>query len=127
MVEVTCKTLILRGKHKYNRSIERVVLICSLDPAPSRGTGILERIRRYWNIEGGLHQRLHVNAGEDASGCNRNPLLILGILRRTAMGLYYQWKCRHKSLRQSTLKDFHNSMSRFNHRLAFPTISTRPK
>jgi hypothetical protein len=41
-----------------------------------------ERIRRYWDIEGGLHQRLDVSGGEDASRVrNRNAILVLGILR----------------------------------------------
>ena len=88
----------------------------------------MERIRRYWDIEGGLHQRLDVSAGEDSSRVrNRNALLVLGILRRGAMGIYYQWRRRRKNLRQSTLKDFHDSMNKFNHRLAFATITTRSK
>jgi len=43
------------------------------------------------------------------------------------MGIYYQWRRRRKNLRQSTLKDFHDSMNKFNHRLAFATITARSK
>lgn len=127
-MEVTRETLVLRGKHKGRRSIERVVYVCSIEPDPARGAELLERIRRYWDIEGGLHQRLDVSAGEDSSRVrNRNALLVLGILRRGAMGIYYQWRRRRKNLRQSTLKDFHDSMNKFNHRLAFATITARSK
>lgn len=127
-MEVTRETLVLRGKHKGKRSIERVVYVCSIEPDPARGAELLERIRRYWDIEGGLHQRLDVSAGEDSSRVrNRNALLVLGILRRGAMGIYYQWRRRRKNLRQSTLKDFHDSMNKFNHRLAFATITARSK
>ena len=31
------------------RTIERVVYVCSLELDPSRGTELLERIRRYWD------------------------------------------------------------------------------
>ena len=55
----------------------------------TRGGELLERIRRYWDIEGGLHQRLDVSGGEDASRVrNRNALLVLGLLRRSAVGIY---------------------------------------
>lgn len=127
-MEVTRETLVLRGKHKGQRTIERVVYVCSLVPDPSRGTELLERIRRYWDIEGGLHQRLDVSAGEDSSRVrNRNAILVLGILRRGALSLYYQWRLRRKNLRQSTLKDFYDSMNKFNHRLAFATINAHSK
>ena len=127
-MEVTRETLVLRGKHKGQRTIERVVYVCSLEPDPSRGTELLERIRRYWDIEGGLHQRLDVSAGEDSSRVrNRNAILLLGILRRAALSLYYQWRLRRKNLRQSTLKDFYDSMNKFNHRLAFATITAHSK
>ena len=128
-MEVTRETLVLRGKHKGQRTIERVVYVCSLELDPSRGTELLERIRRYWeDIEGGLHQRLDVSAGEDSSRVrNRNAILVLGILRRSALSLYYQWRLRRKNLRQSTLKDFYDSMNKFNHRLAFATITAHSK
>jgi hypothetical protein len=58
---------------------------------------------------------------------NRNAILVLGILRRCAMGVYFDWRRTRKNLRQSTFKDFQDAMNRFNHRLAFATItSSRP-
>jgi predicted transposase YbfD/YdcC len=52
-------------------------------PDSAHGGELLERIRRYWDIEGGLHQWLDVSGGEEASGVhNRNAILMLGILRR---------------------------------------------
>ena len=126
VVEITRETLVLRGKHKGKRSIERVVYVCSIEPDPARGAELLERIRRYWDIEGGLHQRLDVSGGEDASRVrNRNAILVLGILRRSVVGIYYHWRKHRKNLRQSTFKDFHDAMNQFNHRLAFATITAR--
>lgn len=126
VVEITRQTTPLRGKGKT--SVERVTYLCSLEPDGSRGTELLGRVRRYWDIEGGLHQRLDVSGGEDASRVrNRNAILVLGILRRCAMGVYLDWRRTRKSLRQSTFKDFHDAMNRFNQRLAFATItSSRP-
>lgn len=125
VVEITRETLVLRGKHKGRRSVESVIYVCSIEPDAGRGAELLERVRRYWDIEGGLHQRLDVSGGEDSSRVrNRNAILVLGILRRSAMGIYYHWKRRRKNLRQSTFKDFHDAMNRFNHRLAFATITS---
>lgn len=118
----------LRGKNKGKTSEERIVYLCSLEPDPARGGELLERIRRYWDIEGGLHQRLDVSADEDSSRVRqRNAILVLGILRRCAMGIYRDWRSTRKNLRQSTFKDFHDAMNGFNNRLAFATItSPRP-
>ncbi|MDP3850214.1 MAG: hypothetical protein Q8Q59_06915 [Luteolibacter sp.] len=81
--------------------------------------------RDYWEIEIGLHQCFDVTAAEDASRVrNRNGLLVLGILRRRAMGIYYDWRRGRENKRQSTLKDFHDDMRRFNKRHAFATITS---
>lgn len=126
VVEIIRETLILRGKNKGKRSFERIVYVCSLKPDEARGAELLERIRRYWDIEAGLHQRLDVSAGEDASRVrNRNGILVLGMLRRCAVGIFYDWRRKRKNQRQSTFKDFHDAMNRFNHRLAFATITSR--
>jgi hypothetical protein len=86
---------------------------------------LLALIRLYWSIEGGLHQRLDVTAGEDTSRVrNRNAIKVLGILRRSTMGIYYHWRRRRKNKRQSTLKDFHDVMNKFNNRQAFATVTT---
>jgi predicted transposase YbfD/YdcC len=126
VIEITRETLILSGKNKGKRSLERVIYLCSLEPDAARGDELLARIRRYWDIESGLHQRLDVSGGEDSSRVrNRNAILVLGMMRRSVMGLYYSWKRGRKSQRQSTFKDFHDAMNRFNHRLAFATITAR--
>jgi hypothetical protein len=39
------------------------------------------------------------------------------------MGIYYDWRRGRKNKRQSTLKDFHDDMRRFNNRHAFATIT----
>jgi hypothetical protein len=46
-------------------------------------------------------------------------------MRRSVMGHYNAWRGRRKNLRQSTLKDYYDAMNRFNHRLAFATLTTR--
>ena len=126
MVEITRETTILRGKNKGKTSIERIIYICSLEPDAARGDELLNRIRLYWDIESGLHQRLDVSGGEDSSRVrNRNAILVLGILRRSVVGIFYQWRRHRKNLRQSTFKDFHDAMNRFNHRQAFATITAR--
>ena len=56
---------------------------------------------------------------------NHNTLLVLGIIRRTTMGIYLHWRKHRKSQRQSTVKDFHDAMNRFNNRLAYSTITAR--
>ncbi len=92
-------------------------------PDPARGASFLKRVRRYWDIEGGLHQRLDVSGGEDSSRVrNRNAILVLGILRRSVAGIDYRWKSGRKNLGQSSFKDFHDAMNKFNHRLASATI-----
>lgn len=126
MVEITREVEFLRGKHKGKRTSESVLYVCTLEPDPARAAGLLERVRRYWGIEGGLHQRLDVSCAEDASRVrNRNALLVLGIVRRVALGIHLAWRARRKNKRQSTVRDFHDAMNRFNHRLAFATITAK--
>ena len=71
------------AKNKGQTSVERVVYLCSLDLDPARGDELLARIRRYWDIEGGLHQRLDVSGGEDAS---RPPLPDLDVVDEADVG-----------------------------------------
>jgi len=52
-----------------------------------------------------------------------NALLVLSMVRRAALGNYLHWRKRFKNKRQSTVKDFHDAMNRFNNRLAFATIT----
>ena len=123
MVEVTREVSILRGKDKGKRSLETVLYVSSLEFDPQRAEQLLAFIRLYWGIEGGLHQRLDVTAGEDKSRVqNRNAIRILGLARRAISGLYHEWRRHHKSPRQSTLRDFYDDMDRFNHRNAFAKL-----
>lgn len=125
VVEVTREVRVLRGKDKGKSSTEICYYVCSLELDEARADELLELIRMYWTIEGGLHQRLDVTAGEDSSRVrNRNALTVLGILRRSAIGIYFQWRRRRKNQRQSTLKDFHDAMNKFNNRKAFASITT---
>ena len=87
---------------------------------PERSEAMLSMIRKYWEIEGLLHQSLDVTAREDESRVrNRNSLLILGIARRSAIGLKVSWKEKRKNQRQSTMTDFYDAMSTNNHQQAF--------
>lgn len=123
VVEITREVIILAGKDKGKHTIEAVLYVCSLKMDPDRASWLLETIRKYWRIEGCLHQRLDVTAREDASRVrNRNSLLVLGILRRSVMGIYEDWRRKRRNKRQSTLKDFHDAMNAFNHRLAFAKL-----
>jgi hypothetical protein len=122
---VTREVKILAGKDKGKHSVEKVLYICSKEMDPERAEWLLGIIREYWSIEGCLHQRLDVSAGEDSSRVrNRNSLLVLGILRRSVMGIYEQWRRKRKNKRQSTFKDFYDSMNAFNHRQAFTKLSS---
>ena len=93
---------------------------------PDRVKELLSIIREYWDIEGGLHQRLDVTAKEDGSRVrNRNALLVLGMVRRSIMGHFYQWRRSRKNKRQSTLQDFYDTRNAFNNRLAFASLKPR--
>jgi hypothetical protein len=64
-----------------------------------------------------LHHRLDVIAREDDSRVrNRNALLVLGLVRRSIIGIFRDWRRRQKNKSQSTLNDFCSAMNRFNHR-----------
>jgi len=122
VVEVTREVEILKGK----RTKESVSYVCTINPDPGRREEFFERICRYWGTEGELHQRLVVSCGEDSIRVrNRNALLklVLGIVRRAALGIYLHWRKRFKNKRQSTVKDCHDAMNRFKNRLAFATIA----
>jgi len=41
------------------------------------------------------------------------------------MSIFRDWRRRRKNQRQSTLKDFHDTMSAFNQRQAFAKLITR--
>jgi len=128
VIELTREVTFLKGKDKGKQTIERVLYVSSLEMDRERAGILLGTIRDYWDIESGLHQRLDVTAREDASRVrNRNSLLVLGIVRRSIMGIFRDWRRRRKNQRQSTLKDFHDSMGAFNQRQAFAKLISRSK
>jgi predicted transposase YbfD/YdcC len=125
VVEMTREVRVLRGKDKGKTSVEVCYYVSSLELDETRVGELLELIRLYWTIEGGLHQRLDVTADEDSSRVrNRNAIKVLGMLRRSVIGIYFEWRRRRKNQRQSTLKDFHDTMNGFNNRQAFAAVTT---
>ena len=100
-----------------------VLYVSSMDLEQRHAAGFLAEIRRYWEIEGCLHQRLDVTAKEDSSRVrNRNALQILGMARRAMMGIYLVWRRGRRNQRQSTLKDFYDAMDTANHRAGWQKI-----
>jgi predicted transposase YbfD/YdcC len=123
VVEMTRTTEILKGKDKGKVSLETVYYVSTLPMVPANAMALLLLIRSYWGIESGHHYRLDVTAMEDASRVrHRNSLLVLGNVRRIVMGLFYGWRAARKNKRQSTLKDFHDTMNRHQHREAWRLI-----
>ena len=124
MIEITREVKILEGKEKGKETLERIMYISSREFEPQNAAGFLRTVRMYWEIESGLHQRLDVTAREDASRVrNRNSLLVLGIVRRSMMGLYFDWKRKRTNQRQSTLNDFYDAMNKFNNRQAWKKLN----
>lgn len=125
VVEMTRATEILQGKDKGKCSLETVYYVCSRPMVPENAIALLLLIRSYWGIETGHHSRLDVTAREDASRVrHRNSLHVLGQVRRIVLGFYYAWRAARKNQRQSTLKDFHETMARHQHREAWRLIKT---
>ena len=112
VVEMTRATEILKGKDKGKCSLETVYYVSSLPMVPENAMALLLLIRSYWGIETGHHSRLDVTAREDSSRVrHRNSLRVLGQVRRIVIGFYYAWRATRKNKRQSTLKDFHETMA----------------
>jgi hypothetical protein len=55
---------------------------------------------------------------------NRNALQVLGMARRSMMGIYLDWRERRKNKRQSTLVDFYDAMSGHNNRGAWQKVKS---
>jgi predicted transposase YbfD/YdcC len=126
VIEITREVTILRGKDAGKHTIETVYYLSTLEVGSRQPEQMLALIRQYWDIEGGLHQRLDVTAREDASRVrNRNAILVLGILRRSMIGHFYRWRRKKKNKRQSTLQDFYDANNAFNNRLAFQSLKPR--
>lgn len=125
VVELTRATEILKGKNQGQCSRETIYYVSSRPMVPEHALALLLLIRSYWGIESGHHYRLDVTAREDASRVrHRNSLRVLGQVRRIAMGFYYAWRAARKNQRQSTLKDFHDTMDRHQHRAAWRLLQS---
>lgn len=128
VIEITREVTFLSGKNKGNQTAETLNYVSSMEMQPARAEEVLGLIREYWDIEGGLHQRLDVTAKEDSSRVrHRNSILVLGILRRSMMSHFFQWRRSRKNKRQSTLQDFYDAMNAFNNRLAFSCVRSHAR
>lgn len=95
VMEITREVMILRGNDKGKSSLEVCYYVSSLEPEESRAKKLLETIRLYWSIQYGLRQRLDVIAGGHSNRVrDRNAIKVLGILRRSNIGIYHQWRRR---------------------------------
>ena len=56
---------------------------------------------------------------------HRNAILILGIVRRSIMGIYQDGHRRRKNQLQPALRDFYDAINAFHHRLACSTLCLR--
>lgn len=123
VIEITREVTFLRGKHKGKKTVEKVYYVCSREFDRARPEQMLRIIRDYWDIEGGLHQRLDVTAREDSSRVrNRNAILALAMVRRCMIGHFYKWRSKRKNKRQATLMDYYDFMNAFNNQKAFHSI-----
>ncbi len=125
VVELTRITEIPKGKDQGKCRRETVYYVSSLPMTPANAMALLLLIRSYWGIESGHHYRLDVTAREDASRVrDRNSLRVLGQVRRIVLGFYYAWRAARTNQRQATLKDFHDTMHRHQHRAAWRLLQT---
>ncbi len=87
---------------------ENVWLLTSREPARMNAPQWLLAVRRYWGIEGGLHQRLDVSLREDDCRVrHRNGVWVLGMFRRLAISLFAHWRAASPRRRHATMSDFH--------------------
>ena len=120
VIEITREVHHLSGKKEGLKTKEILYYVSSHKMIPERVTEMLNLLRKYWDIEGLLHQTLDVTAREDGSRVkNRNSLLILGIARRSAIGIKEYWKKSQKNERHTMMIDFYDAMSKDNNRQAF--------
>jgi len=95
------------GKHKP----ETVHLLSSLPPGRLPAQQWLQRIREYWGVEAGLHQRLDASTNEDQCRVrDRNAVWVLGMFRRLAVSLFAEWRSRDTHRKHATMTDFQSAM-----------------
>lgn len=86
-------------------------LLSSLPPERLSAPQWLQRIRAYWGIEAGLHQRLDASTNEDQCRVrDRNAVWVLGMFRRLAVSLFAEWRSRDPQRRHATMTDFQAAM-----------------
>ena len=128
MLEITREVIFLSGKNQGKHTKEIVLYVSSMEMKSEFAKEMLAIIRKYWDIEGALHQRLDVTAKEDASRVrNRNAIWVLGIFRRSLMTHFTTWRANRQNKRQSTLLDFYDMMSAFNQKKAWAIINPRSR
>ena len=95
------------GKHQP----ETVYLLSSLSPERLPAHQWLQRIRAYWGVEAGLHQRLDASTNEDQCRVrDRNAVWVLGMFRRLAVSLFAEWRSRDTHRKHATMTDFQSAM-----------------
>ena len=95
------------GKHKP----ETVHLLSSLPPERLNAQQWLQRIRAYWGVEAGLHQRLDASTNEDQCRVrDRNAVWVLGMFRRLAISLFAEWRSRDPRRKHATMTEFQCAM-----------------
>jgi hypothetical protein len=119
VIEITREVEFLSGRRKGERTRDVTIYVSSRELEHLGAEELLRDVRLYWQIEGGLHQGLDVSASRVS---NRNALQVLGMARRSMMGIYRDWRERRKNKRQSTLVDFYDAMSGHNHRGAWQKV-----
>jgi predicted transposase YbfD/YdcC len=82
---------------------------------------LLQRKRKYWDIENGAHQRLDGSRlKEDKSRVrNRNAATNLGLFRRAVLSLGRKWITEQRNSRKATLNGFLGVMAKHNSEIAF--------
>jgi len=82
--------------------------------------------RKYWGIEGGLHQRLDASTNEDNCRVRRrNGVWVLGMFRRLAVSIFAEWRSRDPKRRHASMTDFQSAMSAEHARPALSLVTSR--
>jgi predicted transposase YbfD/YdcC len=86
----------------------------------------LEADRKYWGVEGGLHQRLDASLREDDCRVrNRNGVWVLGMFRRLAISLFAHWHALNAKSGHTTMTDFHTAFGAEHARRGLRLVTSR--
>jgi predicted transposase YbfD/YdcC len=109
---------------KPAEEIETEYLITSRPAVQMSAEQMLQRDRKYWGIETGLHLRLDVIAGEDRSRVrHRNAVMNLAVIRRAVVSIAVDWSRRQPKRREATMSGFYDFMSASNSKMAFKLVT----